>query len=119
MSTLLGASSSSGVVLAIIGLAVMLFELVAVWKVFTKAGRHGWAVLIPIYNGWTLCKAAKRPGWWVFLFLVPLLNIVIGFIVLIDLAKAFGKGTGFGVLSYFFGFITMPILGFGSATYRA
>ena len=35
-----------------------------------------------------------------------------------DVAKNFGKGTGFGIGLAFLGFIFYPILGFGSATYQ-
>ena len=101
----------------LIALAVVVFMIASVWKVFTKAGQPGWAVLVPIYNAYILLKVAGRPGWWLLLYLVPLVNFVIGIIVAIDIAKAFGKGTGFGVGLAFLGFIFYPILGFGSATY--
>jgi hypothetical protein len=87
------------------------------WKAFAKAGQPGWAVLIPIYNIYVMCKIAGRPGWWVLLFLVPLVNLVILFIVNIDIAKRFNKGAGFGVGLALLGSIFWPILGFGSATY--
>ena len=35
-----------------------------------------------------------------------------------DLAKRFGKGNGFGVGLWLLGFIFVPILGFGDATYQ-
>jgi hypothetical protein len=37
--------------------------------------------------------------------------------VMIELAKAFGKGTGFALGLVFLGFIFFPILGFGDAQY--
>ena len=70
-----------------------------------------------MYNIYLMCKISGRPGWWLILFLIPLVNIVVALIVFIDLAKAFGKGTGFGIGIFFFSFIFYPILGFGSATY--
>ena len=33
-----------------LGLLVGIFVLVALWKVYVKAGKPGWAVIIPIYN---------------------------------------------------------------------
>ena len=85
--------------------------------IFTKAGRPGWGAIIPFYNIYLICKVSGRPGWWLILFFIPLVNIVVALIVMIDLAKAFGKGTGFGVGMFFLNFIFYPILGFGSATY--
>jgi hypothetical protein len=102
----------------IVYLAVVVFLVAALWKVFTKAGQPGWACLVPFYNLFILCKIAGRPGWWLLLFFVPLANIVIHFIVAIDIAKRFGKGAGFGIGVVFLPFIFYPILGFGDATYQ-
>jgi hypothetical protein len=111
-------AASSGIAgLAIVYVIVLLFELAAGWRIFTKAGRAGWAIIIPIYNAYVLLKIVGRSGWWLVLFLVPLVNIVASLIVALDLAKSFGKGSGFGVGLFLLGFIFSPILGFGSATY--
>ena len=99
-------------------LLIALLVIVAMWKVFTKAGRPGWAAIIPIYNMYVWCKIVGRPGWWVILMLIPLVNIIIGIIVCIDLAKSFGKGVGFGIGIALLGIIFLPILGFGSAQYQ-
>jgi Family of unknown function (DUF5684) len=99
-------------------LLIALLVIVAMWKVFTKAGRPGWAAIIPIYNMYVWCKIVGRPGWWVILMLIPLVNIIIGIIVCIDLAKSFGKGAGFGIGIALLGIIFLPILGFGSAQYQ-
>jgi hypothetical protein len=114
---LLGSTGSA--VGFLIYLVFVIFEIAALWLVFAKADRPGWGAIIPIYNVYLICKVAKRPGWWLVLFLIPLVNIVIAFIVFIDVAKAFGKSTGFGVLLTLFGFVCIPILGFGAATYGA
>ena len=106
----------SGVFL-IVMLAVLVVMLASLWKVFTKAGQPGWAVIVPIYNVVVLLKIVGRPLWWLILFLVPLVNFVIGIIVYIDLAKSFGKGVGFGVGLLLLSFIFFPILGFGDARY--
>ena len=34
----------------LIELSIAILTIVANWKVFTKAGRPGWASIIPIYN---------------------------------------------------------------------
>ena len=99
-------------------LLIALLVIVAMWKVFTKAGRPGWAAIIPIYNMYVWCKIVGRPGWWVILMLIPLVNIIVGIIVCIDMAKSFGKGVGFGIGIALLGIIFLPILGFGSAQYQ-
>lgn len=96
----------------IIGLAVSLFLIIAMWRVFTKAGKPGWASIIPFYNIYVELKIVGRPGWWLVLMFIPIVNIVIGIIVTIDLAKSFGKGGGFAVLLILLPFIGFAILGF-------
>lgn len=101
----------------LLGLAIGVFELIAMWKIFTKAGKPGWAALIPIYNTYTLLEIVGREWWWLLLMLIPLVNVVIIIIVLFDLAKSFGKDTGFGFGLLFLSGIFIPILGFGKAQY--
>jgi hypothetical protein len=102
----------------IIALLIGLLLIVAMWKVFTKAGQPGWASLIPIYNIYIWCKIVGRPGWWIILMLIPFVNFIILIILSIDMAKSFGKGVGFGLGLAFLGFIFLPVLGFGSAQYQ-
>lgn len=100
----------------VIGFVV--FILASLWKVFVKAGREGWEALIPIYNIYVLLKIVGKPGWWLLLFLVPIVSLVVSFIVYIELAKRFGKSTGFGVGLVLLSFIFIPILAFGDAQYQ-
>jgi len=102
----------------IFGLLIALLIIVAMWKVFTKAGQPGWASIIPIYNLYIWCKIVGRPWWWILLMLIPLVNFIICIILCIDLAKSFGKGVGFGIGLALLGIIFFPILGFGSAQYQ-
>jgi len=99
-------------------LAFAILMIAACWKIFTKAGQPGWAAIIPIYNWYILCKIVGRPGWWVILLLIPIVDFIIGIILCIDLAKSFGKGFGFGIGLILLGVIFFPILGFGSAQYQ-
>ena len=102
----------------IFGLLIALLIIVAMWKVFTKAGQPGWASIIPIYNLYIWCKIVGRPAWWIILMLIPFVNFIVGIILCIDLAKSFGKGAGFGIGLALLGIIFFPILGFGSAQYQ-
>ena len=99
-------------------LAFTILILAAWWKIFTKAGQPGWACIIPIYNLYVWCKIVGRPWWWILLMLIPFVNFIIAIILLIDLAKSFGKGVGFGIGLLLLPFIFFPILGFGSAQYQ-
>ena len=92
--------------------------IAACWKIFTKAGQPGWAVSFRFTICYVWCKIVGRPGWWVLLMLIPLVNFIIGIILIIDLAKSFGKGIGFGIGLLLLPIIFFPILGFGSAQYQ-
>jgi len=103
----------------IITLALVAIVVVAMWKVFEKAKKPGWAALIPIYNNFVLLQIVGRPTWWILLYFIPFVNLIINIIVAVDLAKSFGKTTTFGVIGLFlFGFIGFPMLAFGKDTYK-
>lgn len=88
------------------------------WVIFTKAGRPGWAALIPIYSTIVLLGIVGRPWWWILLFLIPIVNIVILIIMLHGLSVSFGHGAGFTLGLIFLGWIFAMIIAFGSSTYR-
>ena len=99
-------------------LAVAIFIIASQWKVFTKAGRPGWACIIPVYNLYVMLGIAGKPGWWLILFFIPLVNFVALLLLMLGIAAKFGKGVGFGLGLLFLGFIFFPILGFGDAVYQ-
>jgi len=101
----------------IIGLAVAVLEIVAIWFVFVKAGEPGWAVLIPIYNYLVMIKIAGKPWWFILLMLIPVVNIVIAVLVLHGISTNFGKDAGFTIGLIFLGFIFFPILGFDKSQF--
>lgn len=102
----------------IISLIFAVIIIGGMWKAFEKAGQPGWAAIVPFYNIYILTKIAGKPGWWVLLYLIPVVNIVIAVMLSIEVAKKFGKGTGFGVGLALLGFVFWPILGFGDAKYQ-
>ncbi len=108
---------SMGTIAMLVWLAICATVIAGVWRVFTKAGEPGWGVLIPIYNFYLLCRIAQRPGWWLILMFIPVVNLAVGIVLSIDIARHFGKGAGFGVGLAFLGIVFYPILGFGSAEY--
>jgi hypothetical protein len=104
-------------VLGFIPFAFFVLMIISAWKVFEKAGKPGWACLIPIYNLIVMLEIVDRPWWWLFLLLIPLVNMVFAVILCVDLAKAFGQGAAFGIGLLLLGFIFYPILAFGDASY--
>ena len=112
-------NGGGGAIVLIIQLAIAVGVTAGFWKTFEKAGKPGWGAIIPIYNIVLLLDIAGRPIWWFILLLIPLVNIVVGIIMSIDIARNFGKGVVFGLGLAFLGFIFYPILGFGNARYQA
>jgi hypothetical protein len=102
----------------LVSLAIVIFAVVIAWKVYAKAGKPGWAVLVPVYNLIAYLQMVGRPVWWILLFLVPFVNIIIAFLLCLDLAKSFGKSAGFGVGIFFLGPIFWAILAFSDAQYQ-
>jgi len=101
----------------IIYLLVGLLFIICLWKVYAKAGKPGWAAIVPIYNIIVLLEIIGRPLWWIVLFFIPFANIVVFILIYIGLAKAFGKGAGYGIGLLLLPIIFLPMLAFGSAQY--
>lgn len=111
-----GALAGFGIIM-LIGLAVTVIVIAGLWKVFTKAGKPGWAAIIPIYNTIVLIEIAGKPIWWILLMFIPIVNFVIFIIVLAGVSRNFGRGVGTTLGLVFLPMIFYPILGFGDAQY--
>ena len=98
-----------------LGLTVVL--IVAMWRIFTKAGVPGWVSLIPVYNTVKMLHITGRSGWWILGMCVPFLNFFVAIRLMFDLARAFGRGVGFGFGLLLLSPVFIPILGFGDARY--
>ncbi|HEY5806276.1 MAG TPA: DUF5684 domain-containing protein [Candidatus Saccharimonadales bacterium] len=116
-STSDGAAAGVGLGLILAYFAVAIFMLVAMWKVYTKAGRPGWAPIIPIYGTLVMLWMIGRPWWWLLLMLIPFVGIIFAIIATNDLSKSFGKSVGWTVGLIFLPFIFYPMLAFGDAKY--
>ena len=105
-------------IVVVLYLALIALMLVSMWKIFSKAGKPGWACLIPIYNIIIMLEIAGKPWWWLLLIMfVPLANVIMGIWMLNLIALGYGKTSGFTVGMILLPFIFFPILGLGSAKY--
>jgi hypothetical protein len=105
----------------ILYIVIIVLSIISSWKIFEKAGREGWIALIPFYNIYVHFEICGKPGWWTFLFFVPLANIYVLVMFLvsqIELAKRFGKTTGFGIGLIFMPTIFRMILAFDDSKYQ-
>lgn len=101
----------------ILWLAFVVFLIAAQWKVYEKAGQPGWACIIPIYNIYVLLKIVGKPGWWLIMMIIPVVNLIFAIWAINMLSKSFGKDEGFTVGLLLLGIVFYPILGFGDARY--
>jgi hypothetical protein len=113
-----------GVVIAVgcivlLGLSLALIQMIGMWKTFTKAGQPGWAVLVPIYNGYVMVQVAGGPSWWFILLFIPFANMVGICLISKGIAERFGGGIGLTLLLLFLPMVGYAVTGFGDAKYRA
>lgn len=140
---LLGLFAGLAIALVFFGIIWYVLMIIAWWKIFTKAGEAGWKSLIPIYNLWVAYKITGVAPWLIFVpfisglisglatdpdghmapimgficILLDIISVVIYIYYSFRLAKVFGKGTVFAILTIFFPNIMGLILGFGKAKY--
>lgn len=107
------AAASTTTSLFILGVVVLM--IAAMWRVFERAGEHGWAVLVPIYNLYVICRVAGMSPWWMLAAIIPLVNIIFMFANSIGVAKRFGKGVGYGIGLALLPFIFWPMLAWGDS----
>ena len=143
----MAAVAGMGAGLIIVLIAIAVFTIICMWKIFVKAGEPGWKCLIPVYGEYVFFKIAWEPMWFfitlgltvltniitsvaaangnggatgfglVVMIIVSIVSIVIGIITMIKLAKRFGKSTGFGIGLIFLEPIFMGILAFDNSDY--
>ena len=101
---------------------IVLVFTIAGWRLFSKAGKPGWAIVVPFYNLYIYTQIIKRPGWWILLYFsiaIPAVGALgMVFLSIIDqlrLAKVFGRSAGFGVGLLLLGWVFFPILAFSES----
>ncbi len=107
-----------GVIVILFMVAIFLFLIVGMWKVFEKAGQPGWGIFVPIYSAYLMVKIANRPGIWLLFLFIPVVNFVVGIIMMVDIAKNFGKSSMYALGLLLFGFIFFPMLGYSDAQWN-
>jgi hypothetical protein len=99
---------------AIIILAVTILILISMWKIYAKAGQPGWAIIIPVFSTVVFFRIIGKPWWWLFLWMLPIINIIWIIWSYNLLSKSFGRSEGFTIGIILLPIIFIPILAFGS-----
>ena len=105
------------VLILAVELIVAVMSIMVMWTIYDRAGQPGWASIVPIYNVIILLKIAGRPAWWFLLMMVPVVNLIVAFMLCMDLAVAFDRGIPFAAGLFLLPFIFYPLLAFGEPDY--
>ena len=105
-------------------LAIAIVQVIAMWKVFSKAGEKGWKSIIPIYNVVILFKISGLSPWLIFVYFAAIIPFI-GWIACVGLtvylayclSKSFGKDIGYAIGLWLLAPIFYMILGFGNSQY--
>ncbi len=123
-STVFGAMAGIMIFFLLIGLAIAIIQIVAMWKMYKKAGQAGWKSIIPIYNVVILFKIAGLSPWLILVYLlmfIPIIGWIAGIVLTAvlsyKLALSFGKDIGWAVGLYFLAPIFYMIIAFGKTEY--
>lgn len=88
---------------------LLIYSIILRWIIFTKAGKHGFAAIIPIYKDVVYYKVCSISPWVILFALLPIIGWIILAVIKIvsrfELSRNFGRKTGFG-----FGLWLLPII---------
>jgi len=118
LATPLQSSDAGGIVLLLFQLLLAAIQIAGMWMVFKKAGHAGWKAIIPIYNFYIMLRIGENAWWWLVLVFIPILNLYALYKIHAGVARAFGRGIGFGLGLTFLGILFFPLLGFGDYQYH-
>lgn len=105
------------IILAVVLLAILVFTMISLAKIYRKANRSGISAIIPIYNYIVLLEITNLPTWYFILLLIPGVNIIVNVFIMMELARLFRKSKAFGLGLTFLPFIFYPILAFNNSEY--
>ena len=105
---------------SLIGLILIVAIIIGMWKLFEKAGKAGWASIIPFYNFWVMGEIIYGPSgaWKPLLAFLPVIGWIFSLICMFRLAQVFGKDVVFCILTLLFPYVCLPLIGFGSDSYN-
>ena len=112
-SGLTGAIAAMGLFFLVLFMVLSILMIISLWKIFKKAGKPGWASIVPIYNIYIMCEIAEKEWWYVLLSCVPFVNIYAMIVLYNGMAKRFGKSGGFVAGMILLPVVFFPMLAFG------
>ena len=106
------------IILILLAVLSYAFSTVCLFGIFEKTGTQSFKAYIPIYNNICLIKDIMGSGWYILLFLVPMVNFIFGMYLLYKLGDHFGKTSSYCVLLMIFPTIMLPLLAYDDSKYQ-
>jgi len=106
-------SGDAGALLGVYLIVLLLFALpglIATWKLFQKAGKPGWAAIVPFYNTVVMLQIAKQPIWYFVMLFIPFVNFIFAILVLVGFIKAYRGSVGFWVAYILFPLVSLFLI---------
>lgn len=101
-----------GIIVIVVAVSYI-YTAIAFQIIARKTGtENGWLAWVPIANLYLYCRIADRPGWWLLLFFVPFVQIIIGIMVCMGIARARNKPSWLGILLALVPGINLIVLGY-------
>jgi len=95
-----------GMILVFVGIAFYIYYSLCLFLIAKKLDVPApWTAWIPLVQIWTFVVSAGKPGWWVLLFLVPIVNLFLGIYLWMCVTENLGKNKWLGLL------ILVPLVG--------
>ncbi len=91
--------------------------LISLIFLFNIAEKPGWAAIIPFYNIIVILQIIKKPLWWFFLLLIPIVNIPFILITIFEFTRRFGAETKSESALMVVMIMFLPLFALNSASY--
>lgn len=102
----------------LVPLVILVPWIAGQWITFSKASKPGWAALVPFYDFYVMLGIGVDDWWWILLLFVPIVQFYALYRINAGVARAFGKGVGYGIGLAYVPFIFFPLLALGDAQYQ-
>lgn len=100
----------------LVTLPFIILIIASMWKLYSKANKPGWAVLIPIYSTIVLLEIIRKPWWWLLLMMIPFVGIIWAIWATNLFVKSFGKDEGYTIGVLLLPYVFYPVLAFNKST---